>query len=344
MKRRYQEECGFEIDEASDVAIRLRVLAGEIYNMQTTLEWTKRQFFPETAAGEYLDHLARQRGMERRPAAKAKGTLTFSVDTPLSYALTIPAGTVVATDSEIPVRLVTTEDASLPAANYSVAVPAEAELSGYSGNVLTGMATVFVSVPSAISHVTNAAAFRGGRDEEDDTALRERLRENMLAPPNGMNAGYYCQLALSVDGVEKAGVVNRFNGDGTAKVFVHGSTGAVSDEVLAEVRRVVREQGCLGAQIDAGKAITQLLDLEIYVTPRIGFTMEDVTVLLTGAFEQYIYSIPIGGRFCLSALGKHLLETGCIDNYEYEMTMSDMVAGGSTCFLPGDVTIGVIQT
>ena len=65
MKRRYQEECGFEIDEASDVAIRLRVLAGEIYNMQTTLEWTKRQFFPETAAGEYLDHLARQREIGR---------------------------------------------------------------------------------------------------------------------------------------------------------------------------------------------------------------------------------------------------------------------------------------
>ena len=48
--------------------------------------------------------------------------------------------------------------------------------------------------------------------------------------------------------------------------------------------------------------------------------------------------------FLKVAQTKHLLETGCIDNYEYEMTMSDMVAGGSTCFLPGDVTIGVIQS
>ena len=80
MKRRYQEESGFEIDEASDVAIRLRVLAGEIYNMQTTLDWTKRQFFPETATGDYLGFLARQRGLERYPAAKAKGSLTFSVN------------------------------------------------------------------------------------------------------------------------------------------------------------------------------------------------------------------------------------------------------------------------
>ena len=343
MKRRYQEESGFEIDEASDVAIRLRVLAGEIYNMQTTLDWTKRQFFPETATGDYLGFLARQRGLERYPAAKAKGSLTFSVNDPLPYALTIPAGTVVATDTAIPVRLVTTEDAVLAAATYSVSAPAEAEETGFSGNVLTGMATVFVSVPSAVGSVTNSAAFRGGRDEEDDTALRERLRENMLAPSNGMNAAFYRELALSVEGVEKAGVVNRFDGDGTAKVFVSGVSGPVSDEVVAEVRRLVTEQGCLGARVDVGKAVRQPLALDIDVTPRIGFTLEDVRVMITAAFEQYIYSLPIGGRFCLSTLGKYLLETGCIDNYQYEMTMRDMVAGGSTCFIPGDVTMGLIE-
>ena len=52
MKARYEQESGFEIDEASDIAVRLKVLAGEIYNMETTLDWTKRQMFASTATGE----------------------------------------------------------------------------------------------------------------------------------------------------------------------------------------------------------------------------------------------------------------------------------------------------
>ena len=62
MKDRYETLCGESVDESGDVAIRLRVLAGELYNMQTALEWHKRQMFADTASGEYLDHLAAQRG------------------------------------------------------------------------------------------------------------------------------------------------------------------------------------------------------------------------------------------------------------------------------------------
>ena len=107
MKQAYETERGDEVDEASDIAIRLRVLAGEIYNMQTELEWTKRQFFAATATGEYLDYIALQRGLERKPARKAKGALTFSLEEAKNFAVAIPAGTVVATDGEVPVRFVT---------------------------------------------------------------------------------------------------------------------------------------------------------------------------------------------------------------------------------------------
>ena len=54
MKQTYETERGDTVDEASDIAIRLRTLAGEIYNMQSSLEWTKRQFFAATATGESL--------------------------------------------------------------------------------------------------------------------------------------------------------------------------------------------------------------------------------------------------------------------------------------------------
>ncbi|MBQ1381135.1 MAG: baseplate J/gp47 family protein, partial [Ruminococcus sp.] len=110
MKENYTQQRGEDFDEAGDIAIRLKVLAGEIYNMQTTVEWLKRQLFPSTATGEFLDRFAAQRGLARNPAVKARGQLKFSVNEQKTTAVTIPRGTVVSTDSELPVRLYTTED------------------------------------------------------------------------------------------------------------------------------------------------------------------------------------------------------------------------------------------
>ena len=182
MKERYEQESGFEVDEASDIAIRLKVLAGEIYNMQTTLDWTKRQMFAATATSENLDNLAAQRGLTRKAAVKATGQITFRLSETLNYAVPIPRGTVVATDDEIPVRFVTTEDGEIPQATYSAAINAEAELAGYRGNINANAATIPVTVPAAVSSVYNASRFTGGSDEESDNNLR-RTQRGLLQKP-----------------------------------------------------------------------------------------------------------------------------------------------------------------
>ena len=51
MKLRYEQESGSTIDEVSETAIRLKVLAGEIYSAQVNLEWLKNQMFADTASG-----------------------------------------------------------------------------------------------------------------------------------------------------------------------------------------------------------------------------------------------------------------------------------------------------
>ena len=107
MSEKYTAESGFEIDPSSDIAIRLRVLAGEIYNAGCSLDWLKRQMFADTATGDNLDKLAAQRGIVRKPAKKAEGELIFSVNEPLDYPIEIPEGTVAATYGETPVRVYT---------------------------------------------------------------------------------------------------------------------------------------------------------------------------------------------------------------------------------------------
>ena len=94
MKNAYEHETGDSFNEVSDIAIRLKVLAGEIFKLQTNLEWWKRQMFAVSASGECLDKLASQRGIERKKAMKSTGEITFNISQPCSHDIIIPKGCV----------------------------------------------------------------------------------------------------------------------------------------------------------------------------------------------------------------------------------------------------------
>ena len=188
MKNAYEHETGYSFNEVSDIAIRLKVLAGEIFKLQTNLEWWKRQMFAVSASGECLDKLASQRGIERKKAMKSTGEITFNISQPCSHDIIIPKGCVVATADLVPIRFVTTEDEEISAGNTLVSVYAEAEQAGSNGNIGLGCAVVPVSVPTEIETVTNREKFTGGCDAETDDELRKRIRDTYINTSNGTNA------------------------------------------------------------------------------------------------------------------------------------------------------------
>lgn len=335
------EERGGACDDASDIAIRLRVLAGEIYNMQTSLEWLQRQLFPSTASGEYLDKLAEQRGLRRREAEKASGTLTFRVAEVKTTAVTIPRGTVVSTDTESPVRVYTTEDSELPPATFSVTVPAEAETAGFRGNIGANTAVLPVSMPSGLDSVTNMHPFTGGRNTESDELLRGRLRDSYFNQPNGMNAAYYIALATSVEGIVKAGVVAQARGTGTVGVYVRGTAEVLPDSKITEVQSVIDAAKALNVRVYVERAYGQSYDMDVSVVARPGYNEDEVKTMCTDAFAAYLESIPIGGKLYTALLGKYLLDTGCVETYTFSQSMTDVTVPGSAFFVPGDVYIEV---
>lgn len=79
MQEKFQSLSGYSADDASDIGIRLKVLAGEIFSMQSYAEWLKRQMFVQTAGGEQLDYHAGQRGLSRKAAQFAQGVLLFQL-------------------------------------------------------------------------------------------------------------------------------------------------------------------------------------------------------------------------------------------------------------------------
>lgn len=341
MKAKYEELSGAEFDQASDIAIRLRVLAGEIFNAQSHLEWLRRQMFPSTATGEYLDYIAQQRGLSRRPAAKATGYLVFSVTESPAEPVFIPAGTVVATAEASPIRIYTTEDAELRSDYQYVSVPAEAEEAGFRGNIPGGLATVPVNVPPEIDVVYNSSPFHGGFDEEADETLRGRIKDSYLCAPNAMNAAYYIQLAMSVDGVEKAGVVPYARGAGTFNIYVCGNDGEVEQEIIDRVDALIQSRREVDADVQVRNAIALPYDLYVTVEPMAGYTQQEITEIITAAFEEYLSALPAGGKIYLSSLGKYLLETGCIETYRFDTMMYNAQASGSQYFTDGEINIEV---
>lgn len=341
MKNAYEHETGDSFNEVSDIAIRLKVLAGEIFKLQTNLEWWKRQMFAVSASGECLDKLASQRGIERKKAMKSTGEITFNISQPCSHDIIIPKGCVVATADLVPIRFVTTEDEEISAGNTLVSVYAEAEQAGSNGNIGLGCAVVPVSVPTEIETVTNREKFTGGCDAETDDELRKRIRDTYINTSNGTNAAYYEQLALTVDGVAKASAVGKVRGVGTVNVYVTGADASLGTNVVAKVQSLLEKQRELNVDVIVSNAQRTACNMSVVAYAEDGYSSNEVKELLKNAFAEYVNSIPIGGTFRLSELGARLIDTGCIINYNWNTDMQDVTVAKSQCFTVGTVTIGV---
>lgn len=342
MKSRYELESETKVDEKSDVAIRLKVLAGEIYNAQVNFEWLKNQMFADTASGEYLDFLAKQRGLERKKALKAQGEIIFSIPQAVDHNIIIPLGTVAATDDSSPVRFCTTEEGEISAGNTLVSLYAEAVDAGRSGNVKKDKVTVGVSVPTEIETVRNPVAFTGGEDEETDSELRERIRKTFTNQSNGTNKAYYEKLALTVEGIAKASAVARVRGSGTVNLYVCASDGDADSSAISKLQTIVDKERELNVDVKVYNAVSVSYNLIVTITAKSGYSSSEVKQSCITAFEKYINSIPIGGKFYLSALGKALMETDCVENYEYDTGMQNKTLSASQRFKAGTAKITVV--
>ena len=173
--------------------------AAEIQSLDIQADWVLDQSFPQTARGIYLDYHGSMRGLKRTPAAKAAGTLRFTVETAPAVDQTIPAGTVCMTAEET--RFQTTESVVLEKGKVFAEAPAEALESGSAGNVVPEAVCILTACPVAVTGCTNPKAFSGGRDAEGDESFRARILESYQRLPNGANAAWYEQTAMGYPGV-----------------------------------------------------------------------------------------------------------------------------------------------
>ena len=314
MRDKFTSLAGYSPDDASDIGIRIRVLAEEIYSIGAAVDWLKRQTFAQTAEGRELEERAQERGLFRKPPVPAHGILTFSRATALWFDIPIPAGTVCSTQGDGPLRYVTTAESALPAGAVSVDVPAEAETAGSAGDTQAGTITVMVTPPTSMQNVTNASAFAGGEDAETDSELRARLLQSCAAPGNGANAAWYREAALGFDGVSSAGVVPRASGAGTVALYLGGRGCAPSAAVVQKVSDELNRQRELCTQVTVVAAGVVSVDVTAAVRQRAGLSAAAVKAACETAVRDYFYGLGVGEPAVPAALNAALFSTGTIDD------------------------------
>ncbi len=254
MRTVFAEETGFVPNDGCDMMVRLYALAAEVQSLLAQADWVLDQSFPQTAQGQYLDYHAETRALTRLPAAKAAGVLRFSAPSAAVTDYEIEAGSVAMTTGGV--RFETTEKATLQKGETYVDVPARAVEAGANGNAIADAVHIMSVYPVGITQCTNPEAFSGGSGEESDEKLRERVMESYKRLPNGANAAFYEQEAMSFPNVAAAKAVGRARGIGTVDVYVSTHAGAPGEALLGEIEAALQKKREIAVDVEV-KAPTE---------------------------------------------------------------------------------------
>lgn len=317
MKQTFAGLAGCEADDAADIGIRLKVLAGELFSAYSHMEWLEKQVFPQTAQGQQLDCHAQQRGFTRKPAVQAGGSLTFARPAALEYDVEIPVGTVCAASGVNGVRAVTVQEAVLKAGSLSVTAAAQAQTGGKAGNVAANRITILITPPPGIVSVNNDVPFTGGSEGETDDELRGRILESYRNISNGTNAAFYRDCVLKYAGIRSVRVVPQARGTGTVDIYTAAKGGVPDGALLTQIRQELQSLREINVDVQVLPAELTAVNLYVNVTPEAGFVMEDVRTACKEALTLYFESLAIGEPVLLAAAGEALYHTPGVKNYSF---------------------------
>lgn len=316
MTDRYRQISGIQPENESDIMLRLRTLAGEIFNERAYAEYILRQMFPTTAQGEYLDAHAAQRGLSRRAGTKAEGEVVLISESEIHGDILIPQGTVVCTADNMK-RFVTKYDYPMTSTHNSVAIEVEAAENGYDYNIGANKIGFMVTPVIGVGSVRNDDPFIGGSDDESDAELRARVLDSYVNISNGTNAAYYRSIAMSVDGVYSASVVGCARGAGTVDVYACGKGVPITDAKLAQIQELLSEARELNVDVRACHPTPVQINLYIRLTVRDGYYFDDVAENVRAAVTKYINELGIGHDIMLSNIGEIIYHVDGVLDYQF---------------------------
>ena len=333
----FGDRTGLEPREGCDLSARLYALAAQVCSLYIQADWVTRQAFPQTAEGEYLDRHAQLRGLERKPAVAAEGVVRFTAGEAAASPRDIPQGTVCMTAGLI--RFETTRAAVLEAGALTADVPVRALEPGGAGNIAAGAIVSMAVAPMGVSWCTNPQPFAGGADGEGDEALRARVLDTFKRLPNGANAAFYQQGALSFDQVAAAAVVPRPRGVGSVDVVPATLEGIPGAELLAELQAYFEERREIAVDLVVRAPATRTVNIAVLVEPGEGRDSGQVLAGVREAVQSWFTGRLLGQSILLARLGSLIYSCDGVANYVITAPAADVVVAQDVLPLLGTLTV-----
>lgn len=298
IKQKFQELTSNSISDDGDIGIRMNVIAGEIANIYEHMDFCKKQMFPQTATGEFLEHHAQIRDIKRIESNKANGKIKFSRNTPAITDIIIPIGTICGTsDNGNSIVYTTTEVSKISKGQSSVLVSAQASEFGAIGNIAANKINVLISGVAGIDSVTNPENFIGGMDRENDESLRKRIVNSYLNISNGSNLKFYEDLAMSVKNVWSAKAIVNSEDSSKVELYITDMFRQPTSELIKQVEEVIKNARELNVNVQVKPANVEQIDVNLKVIVK-DLNANGSAVGDVGSFiSDKIYNLKIGEDF-----------------------------------------------
>ncbi len=229
-----------------------------------------RQKMLRYARGEVLDAIGETRGVIRDEPVCSKTTERFTVNTPITDNIVIPAGTRVTCDYLHYFATDSTVVLTAGSTHVDVGVTAINGGEGYN-DISAGAINVLVDQIPYIDAVENTLATSGGSDEEDDDAYRDRIRTSSSTVSVAGPATAYKYWAMAADATIADAIVESPS-PGVVMITPIGYGGEIPDkDLLAKVLascsaddvRPLTDQ----VKVKAPDVATYDIELTYYTTP-----------------------------------------------------------------------------
>lgn len=296
-----------------------------------------RYGFADTTYGAYLDQRCNERGITRKVAVQATGSVTFSgADGTL-----IPAGTQVSTGGTNPVYFTT--DAAVTVASGTATVTVTAVSGGITGNVAASAIKLVIGSLSGVLTVTNAASLNGGADTETDADLLARYLDSVRKPSTSGNANQYRSWALEVSGISDAKVYAIWNGNGTVKVvLLDANKRAPTSDKVTEVDTYIEGLRPIGATVTVVGATEVAINVSGTYTLATGATLTDAQTQIAAGLTTYLKTLAFTDPIVrYSQIANVVLDADAVIDYSGLTvnggTANITIADGSVA-VPGTVT------
>lgn len=337
----YAELTGTAVSDGCDMAVRLYAAAAQIESIYIYNDWVKKQCFPQTATGEYLDLHAEMRGLKRNEALRAVGIIKFMTNAPAEQEIDVPIGTICVTASGL--RYKTVVDGTISIGETSCYCLSQAIEKGSEGNVDANTIVYMQQAPIGISSCVNEKAFSEGTDSEDDEALRTRIISTYSRLPNGANIAFYEKTAMGVPGVAAVKVIPKNRGIGTVDLVISGPEGMPKENVIEEVLNQINysREICVDVQINPPTEVS--VDININICVENGYSFNAVANDVKTAIENMFTGELLGCDILKAKLGCLIYGIEGVNNYSIITPADDITVGETQLPILGTITIGELS-